>query len=433
MLDSKAKWKQPWLLSVLCVACIPLFPEYISPLLAVCSLIAAGCDAKARHRSVVVGTLGKWIMLYIVYMAAGLLYSPHFFSTLGTWAMWLVMFTVYLSMTTVLINRDRIDTTLICISMIAGIIGLIGLFEYVANILGVPVSQQFWQFADDRVFTWLPLTLLPWSDTLRVASTFNNPNILAEYLVMVIPFAIHYSFKGKRTEYRLPCRLCVLAAAAAILFTYSRGCYFVLLIIVLIFCIANVRKITVLLMSAASVYLLIPDSVLARLCTLTSSDRSVSERTEIWKYGVESIKDHPLFGVGAGISNTWDMLLQAGVNAPHMHNIVLQLFAEGGAVAVAIMLMVFWKLFRGSLSMLHASKEAKEVGVMMLTFAVSLFIVGLFEFPMFTPKQVGIFVMGLALLDSILSVYLGRENSPIRSFVLRQNRPASGAENTNLH
>lgn len=36
--DAKATLRQPWLLSILMVAAIPLFPEYIAPFLAVGAL-----------------------------------------------------------------------------------------------------------------------------------------------------------------------------------------------------------------------------------------------------------------------------------------------------------------------------------------------------------------------------------------------------------
>lgn len=50
ILDIKINLRQPWLLCVLLIAVTPLFPEYISPFLAVGALIAAHFDAKARRR-----------------------------------------------------------------------------------------------------------------------------------------------------------------------------------------------------------------------------------------------------------------------------------------------------------------------------------------------------------------------------------------------
>ena len=49
ILDIKVNLRQPWLLCVLLIAVIPIFPEYICPLLAAGALIAAHFDAKARR------------------------------------------------------------------------------------------------------------------------------------------------------------------------------------------------------------------------------------------------------------------------------------------------------------------------------------------------------------------------------------------------
>lgn len=57
--DLKSTLSQPWLLALLMVAVIPLFPEYIAPLLAIGAVIAANADAKRRGRVLSVGPIGK--------------------------------------------------------------------------------------------------------------------------------------------------------------------------------------------------------------------------------------------------------------------------------------------------------------------------------------------------------------------------------------
>ena len=143
--DWKKTLSQPWLLSLLMVAVIPLFPEYIAPLLAIGAVVAANADAKRRGRVLSVGPIGKLLLIFMLYTAFGVLYSKHPFNSFATFLMWMVMFLAYLSMTTVLTNRHRFDTALFCISVIAGIVGLVGLFQYALNCLaGIRVPNQFW-------------------------------------------------------------------------------------------------------------------------------------------------------------------------------------------------------------------------------------------------------------------------------------------------
>ena len=191
--DLKSTLSQPWLLALLMVAVIPLFPEYIAPLLAIGAVIAANADAKRRGRVLSVGPIGKLLLLFMLYTAFGVLYSKHPFNSFATFLMWLVMFLVYLAMTTVMTNRHRFDTALFCISVIAGIVGLVGLTQYVLNcVFGIHVSNQFWSWIDNIVLEWIPMDINITIREMRFSSTFTNPNIVGEYLVMVIPFVLRF-------------------------------------------------------------------------------------------------------------------------------------------------------------------------------------------------------------------------------------------------
>ena len=72
------KLKQPWVISVLFVAFIPFFPEYFAPIFAAGALMAAGSEIRNTGTGFQVGTIGKIMLVYIAYMAFGLLYSPNF-------------------------------------------------------------------------------------------------------------------------------------------------------------------------------------------------------------------------------------------------------------------------------------------------------------------------------------------------------------------
>lgn len=430
--------KQPWLLALLFVACIPVFPEYFAPPLAGGALLAAHFDAKSNGRRIQVGILGKIMLAYMAYMAFGLLYTPNFFSTLTTVAMWVVMFLGYLALTTVLVDHERYDTALFCLCLVAGLVGTIGCIQYVLRaVFGWDLTLQFWRFIDQIVFEILPLNLLPITTDLRVSSTFNNPNIFAEYLIMVIPFVSYYGFSGRRTGTRTLCRFCLLAAAGGIAFSFSRGAYLALLVIALIFCAANLRKIMLIVITAASTLVLVPESVLARLFSVTGSDASTNERLHIWAAGLETIGHDPLFGMGAGVDNTWEMLLHHGINAPHMHNIVLQLLAEGGVIALGLMLFAGWKLLRGSIDMLQRSRDTRMMGVVFLAFTAAFCMDGMVDFPLLTPKLVGIFLMVLSMGDVAMKLYLDKPLEPLRQVgpfprLLRRFRRRSSGSHTGL-
>ena len=121
-----------------------------------------------------------------------------------------------------------------------------------------------------------------------------------------------------------------------------------------------------------------------------------------------------LYAVIPVVSNTWDTLLHHGINAPHMHNIVLQLLAEGGVIALGLMLYAGWKLLRGGIDLLQKSRATRMFGVTFIAFAASFSMDGMVDFPLLTPKLVGVFLMVLALGDAAMNLYLGRELQPLR-------------------
>lgn len=409
ILDIRVNLRQPWLLCVLLIAVIPLFPEYVCPLLAVGSLIAAHFDAKACRQGFVLGGLGKLLLLYIAYMAITIIFSANPFNSVCTVLMWITAFLVYVSLTTVLSNRHRFDTALFCITLIGGVVGVIACLQYVLRAgLGLKVSLYFWQWIDLAVYEYFPMPLLLDLHQLRAASTFNNPNVMAEYLIMVIPFMSYYAFSGLRKSTRLLCRFCLLFALGGVAFSFSRGSYLALLVITGVFCLANIRRWPIILLGGISVLALLPQSVMDRFFSVGSMDSSITTRLDIWTLSFQEIARNPLFGTGPGIQNFWDVLLTHGIDAPHTHNLVLQLLIEGGLIALVILIMVGWRTLRGGLQLLRRPGEGRMLGVVMVAFVGAFILYGMVDFPFLCPKLVTSFMLIMGISDSAGRIYLNQ-------------------------
>ena len=418
ILDIKVNLRQPWLLCVLLIAVIPIFPEYICPLLAAGALIAAHFDAKARRRDLVVGGIGKLLLIYIAYMAVTIIFSDNPFNSVSTVLMWIAAFAAYVSLATVLSNRHRFDTALFCITLIAGVVGFIACMQYVLRAwFDVNVSMYFWQWIDLAIYRYFPMPLLLDLHELRAASTFNNPNVMAEYLIMVIPFASYYAFSGLRKSTRLLSRFCLLFALFGVAFSFSRGSYLALLVIVAVFCMANIRKWSIILLGGVSILALIPSSVLDRLMSVGSMDNSISERFRIWTVSFGEIARNPLFGSGPGIQNFWDVLMTHGISAPHTHNLVLQLLVEGGLIALVLMMLIGWRTFRNGFQMLKCPQEGRMLGVAFIGFVGAFIMYGMVDFPFLCPKLVTSFMMVMGISDCASRVYLDQRVQALTSLV----------------
>jgi O-antigen ligase len=416
----RSKINQPWEISIIFAALIPLFPEYIAPLLACGSLMAAYYDS-GSFQKFKVGILGKIMLVYIAYTAIGLLYTPNFLSTFATLSMWVVMFMVYLALTTVITSNHRFDTALLIISICFGIVGLIGCVQYMLHIsLGLKTSLQFWLFIDKSVFEILPIELKP--PVQRVSSTFNNSNIFSEAMIMALPIVTYYSFYGNKKKYHLICRFCLMFIAGGIAFSFSRASYLALITIAMVFCLANIKKIVLMLLTLTSGLLLVPEAVMERLFSVSGTDHSISERLRIWVSSTTFIKSNPVFGIGAGISNSWSLLLQKGIDAPHMHNLALQLIIEGGIIALIIFMIAGWKLLHSGFNLLIKNLETRTIGVLILAILFGFVVNSFFDFPLMTPKLVGIFFMVLAISESALSINREQKLIPLQNVLSFQKQ-----------
>ena len=432
---------EPWVIAVILAVLLPLFPEYIAPLLAIGSLIAAYRDAKQHQRLFTVGRLGKIMLLYLLFLSVGIVYSHHTLSAFSSWLMWGVMLTMYVSLHTVLTTRTRVDTALFGVSAAAGGVGLIACIQYFLRIAcGFSGYLQLWHPLDAWLFRLSPISINLEVVGNRACSTFSSPNIMAEYLVMVIPFVALYAFSGARTKARLFSRGCLLLAISGVCFSFSRGSYLALLAIAAIFALANLRRLSIGFLAAFSAVALLPQAVLDRLFSIrrvkssipnaticpeatadmmaaVGADKAINERMRVWQFCLQSFLENPLFGIGAGVGNTNDMLLAHGLNVPHAHNVVLQLLVEGGMVGLAIFAAAGFMALQTAVRLSRKPGSSRQTGATLLAFFAGFGVNSMVEFPFFTPKLVGIFLLTLALIDSYGRLYLGQTVSPLADVV----------------
>ncbi len=410
----------PFLLSLLCVTAMPLFPEYGAPCLAIAGLFFAYLDARSRGKGICIGTLGRLLLLYIAFMAVGILYSDHRGNSFATLLMWVTMFCDYLILTTILYNRQRLRIALYTLAIATGIVGLIACVEYLLrDIMGFSsLPNQLWYKFDRFFYRHFPMNVDLTMGDNRAASTFNNPNILAEYLVMTIPLVGYVGFNGRRTPARLTARVFMLTAIFGAIVSFSRGAYIALLSMLLLIIFTHMRKITPFMMCLIAAVSLIPEAVISRFLTIGTGDGSIFERFAAWEVAVQAIIQHPLFGMGPGISNFWEYLVRMGVDIPHAHNLILQILVEGGFVALFLMCLVATRLLQDSLSLIQRSESGTAIGITFLIFAVAFVVHGMVDYPFLSPKLVGTFCLVLGFFDTLAAQYLPNRITSVRDFVL---------------
>lgn len=401
--------------AILLLTSIPFFPEYCAPILAVGSLIAAMADARSRGTSVQIGDLGKLLLFYLFYLLLGTLYSAHPLNSLATFGMWTVMFCCYLTLTTVINTRHRLHVALFCVSAVTALIAIIAVVQYVWVTIAGEAPTQFWLPLDEFLYRFFPLDLDLHMADHRVSATFNNPNIFAEYVAMVLPLIGYCAFTGFRTRRTLLVRGFLFLAVMGAAVSLSRGAYIAMLSMLLMLIATNLKRITPFALCLVAGISLLPEAITGRFLSIGqgASDFAIFERFEAWDVAIQTIVGSPLFGLGPGVSNFWERLQAAGVDAPHSHNLVLQLMVEGGFVALFIMCLLAIKLLQNGLEIANSRHRHTGAGNALIIFVVSFVVYGMVDYPFLSPKLVGTFLTVLGFFDAIARVYLPQELTPI--------------------
>ena len=183
----------------------------------------------------------------------------------------------------------------------------------------------------------------------RVVSTFANPNVLAEYLILALPFALAAFLAAKKSHSRFGALILLGASALCLVFTWSRGAWLGLMFALLIFfLIYSRRTVTVLcfgLLALPFLPLILPANIVERFSSIGNmADTSTAYRVHIWMGSLDMARDCILSGLGSGMgvfSAVYPQYSLGGIEAaPHSHNLYLQLAIELGIFGLLSFLVI---------------------------------------------------------------------------------------------
>jgi len=223
----------------------------------------------------------------------------------------------------------------------AALISLYGLFRYFT---GTSVMADAW--LDDEMFG---------SIRGRAVSTLENPNMLGEYLVLILPIAVGiliWRYGGLR---KFSALICIGLMGACLLCTWSRGAWLACMLAMVLFVFMwHRRAVFLILAGVASVPFLpmiLPESIISRFTSIGNmGDSSTSYRVYIWRAAINMIKDNFVSGIGIG-EGAWYKIYPGysylGIEAaPHSHNLFLQITLELGVTGIALFLIFLFLLYQ---------------------------------------------------------------------------------------
>jgi len=228
-------------------------------------------------------------------------------------------------------TSEWVKRCIVSLTFSAFIVALYGIYE---NFFGM--VEQTWQ--DEELFEDI---------RGRVVSTFENPNVLAEYLIMILPLMIAIFLFSKKINQKLVFLMMTGVSGLCLIFTWSRGAWLGFLIGMLLFLLIYHRKSMILLLggliSLPLLPVVLPQNIIDRFLSIGNiQDTSTSYRVNIWRAVIEMIKDNFSSGIGIGegaFTVVYPKYSLAGIeSAPHSHNLFLQIIVEIGIFGLIIFL-----------------------------------------------------------------------------------------------
>ena len=285
--------------------------------------------------------VGVFLLVYIIFACLSLepVSSIKIAGVVG------VFILMYFAIVNCIETRKQLNTMLYIFVSAGLLVALYGIYQFVA---GTIITTS-----------WVDANMLNEIQT-RVYSTLENPNVLGEYLLLVIPVCISLFFANKNwfAKACIGAMACVMIVCLAL--TYSRGCYLGLLASGTIFALLlNIRFILLLIAGVISLPFVLPQSIMSRFTSIGNmSDSSTKYRLSIWTSSFEVIKDYWYRPIGQGaeaFNKVYPLYAQNGVGTQHAHNFFLQTTIETGIVGILSILMC---LFRAIQYLFNGIKKA---------------------------------------------------------------------------
>ncbi len=286
----------------------------------------------------------------------------------------------------------------LALTCVAALVSLYGIFQFAMR---VPPPESGWVDASHNPFL-----------QTRAFSTFGNPNVLANFLILSAPLALALASASRHAIKKILFFGVFGVLSVCMLLTFSRGGWLGLLVALVLFSLTSNRKLLLLLLIIAAVSLAVLPQVdiLSTRLQNVGKDSSVSYRMVVWTEALYIIKDFWPVGVGLGHRPFMQIypayMLDRNKKPFHTHNQYLQLVVETGVLGLIIYGWILFCNFRQSLYLLREEKDRLIVSVSTAVSAslAGLVVMGMTDNILYRPKVILILwvVLGIAAAAGML-------------------------------
>lgn len=414
-----------------------LLPEYISPFILFAAYIIFKRQWTREGRLAKVGTVGKVEMIFMAYMLISVLWSPNKLDTLGCAGLWWAVILMQIMIYNLARTKERIKkviTAFVASAALNGLVGAIQIGSYALWINGklsqsAVLTTPYYRNLDAFIYDLLPFEISTNMWSSRASGFFSNPNLLATMMVVAFPLAIYLFLNASTKRTSVIYFSAITCIAAGMASTLTRAGSIIMLIEWAILFVIHIKKNgKKLALSAIPTGICTVLALLTRygkITVLTSANmqywqnyqmlngvealQSSEAHFNIWRNIIDYISNHIntlIVGNGFGMEETGKILFsEYGLNKPHAHNFVLEIWMELGIVGL-ILLFIVIAITIGKLLEINSNSKLKIT----LTFAIATSFVGFFVFGLSdyifnSPKQIIMMMIVIGLVQAMSYVY----------------------------
>lgn len=396
------------LLVMLGASCV--FPEYIAPLFVFGLYIAFLSHFKKTNRNAKIGNLGKAFMVYMCFMIISAIWSnTHLLSAL-IGLLWMGCFLSYIEVANIVNTKDKLKDAITALNISSGIIGFIGILEFLtynisrhAHINFIVPNPLYYKF-NDYVFSLFSFDIVNNVYPSRANSTFDNPLILATFLIVTIPFCAFGSIFFKHSKNRKISRVCFICSLGGLICTESRGAYIAIGLSIITMLISNKKIFKKLIPFVFALAIAIPITLVIRNINSPIGDLlgSRNQRMSIWIECINIFKSHPIVGLGAGTENIHQILIEKlNVDRSHAHNLFLQVLVESGIIGTLMVATIVGIIIKNVISLFKLKNGLyRPYAILYTASMVGFIMISLFEHTLQSPKEMMVFFILLGFIEA---------------------------------
>jgi O-antigen ligase len=340
------------------------------------------------------------IIIFALFIFSGGVVSVDIPSSLPKMLVYLCFLSIYFIIKNIIRTEVLIFSCARSLAFSAMVVSFIGILQYLFGEV-----SQIWQ--DVEMFAGIPG---------RAVSTFENPNVLGEYLVLVLPLLFAMFLCAKQFNMRALFFVSFVLSSSCLVLTWSRGAWlgFIFSFIIFVLVKSPAFLAGIILFSPATLLglsLLYNTDIMKRILSIGSTaDSSTAYRVDIWAGSLRLIEDKGLYGVGIGteaFSSVFPQYALAGTeSAPHTHSLYLQLIAETGIFSLLSFILLCLAYFSLVLAYIRksAGTESRTISLGFLCGIAGFLVQGLTDYSWYNYRVYLFFWVMLGFAMAVLNL-----------------------------